>query len=129
GEFAPVGDVNGKVQLVSRNGRKSLTFDVSSDINNLTAGSGSNEITQASVTLKVQGSAKDFNQFELSNYSLGVARQNQELVNMTGSGTYDKKADAADLQLKGRALLAQVLQVLGRPDLSASSGTAEFTAH
>src|SRR5207302_797245 len=68
GEFAPAGDVNGKVQLVSRNGGKSLTFDVSSDINNLTAGSGSNEITQASVTLKVQGSAKDFNQFELSNY-------------------------------------------------------------
>ncbi len=129
GESAPAGDVNGKLQLLSRNGGKLLTFDASSDINNLTAGSGTNQITEAKVTLQIQGSAKDLNQFELTSYKLGVARKNQDLLNASGTGTFDKTTQAADLQFKAQVLLAQVLQVLGRPDLTASSGTADITAH
>jgi hypothetical protein len=129
GEFAPVGDVNMKLQLLSQQAGKQLTFDLTSEINNLTAGPGSNQITQAAVTLQVKGKTIDLNQFDLSNYNLAVARQKQPLVTVSGSGTYDKGNESADVQLKAQVLLARLLQVLHRPDLKVSSGTVDLTAH
>lgn len=129
GELAPAGDVNMKLQLLSQQAGKQLTFDLSSDINNLTAGTGSNQITQATVTLRVKGKAADFQKFDLSEYEFAVVRQKQPLVTLSGSGTYDKGSESADLQLKGQLLLARLLEVLPRPDLKASSGTLDVTAH
>ena len=129
GDFAPAGDVNAKVQLASRNGGKALAFDIGSDITNLTVGSGSNQITQAAITIRIQGNATNFTHFELSTFTVGVARQNQQLVSVSAGGTYDQTVQTADLQLKAQVLLAQVLQVISRPDLSASSGTVEVNAH
>src|SRR5581483_1037777 len=68
GDFAPAGDVNMKLQLLSQQAGKALTFELSSEINNLTAGSGSNQITRATVTLQVKGKANNFDQFDLSDY-------------------------------------------------------------
>src|SRR5437899_1464695 len=62
GDVAPTGDVNSKLQLLSQQAGKQLTFDLDSRIDNLTAGSGSNQITQATVTLRVNGKASDFKQ-------------------------------------------------------------------
>jgi uncharacterized protein involved in outer membrane biogenesis len=129
GDVAPAGDVNMKLQLLSQQAGKQLTFDLSSEIDNLTAGMGSNQITQATVTLQIKGKASDMNQFALSDYKFAVARQNQPLVTVSGSGTYDKGSETADLQLKGQVLLARLLEVLPRPDLKASSGTVDLSAH
>src|SRR4029077_15283469 len=57
GDVAPVGDVNMKAQLISQQAGKQLGFDVNAEIDNLTAGSGSNQITQATVTLLLRGQA------------------------------------------------------------------------
>ncbi|HWH68331.1 MAG TPA: hypothetical protein VNT26_03060, partial [Candidatus Sulfotelmatobacter sp.] len=129
GDVAPTGDVNMKSQLLSQQGGKLLNFNVDSTINNLTAGSGSNQITQATVTLAMRGQATDLKQFNLPEYKLQVARQNQPLVNLSGSGTYDKNSASADMQLNAQVLLARLLQVLPRPDMNVSSGTAEMKVH
>jgi hypothetical protein len=129
GDLAPAGDVNMKLQLLSQQAGKLLTFDLSSEINNLTAGTGSNQITQASVTMQVKGKASDLNQFDLSSYNFAVARQNQQLISFSGSGTYDKTNEIADFQLKGQVVLARVLQAFPRPDLKVSSGSMDLTAH
>ncbi|HWW03641.1 MAG TPA: AsmA family protein [Candidatus Acidoferrum sp.] len=129
GEVAPAGDVNVKLQLVSKQAGKQLGFDVSSEIDNLTAGAGSNRITQATVTLTLRGQATDMKQFSFPEYKLGLARQNQPLVSVSGSGTYDQAAGNADLQLDAQVMLARLLQALPRPDLDVSSGTAELKAH
>jgi uncharacterized protein involved in outer membrane biogenesis len=129
GGLAPAGNVNTKLQLLSQQMGKRLTFDLSSDINDLTAGSGSNQITQATVKLQVKGKASDLQLFELSDYQLAVSRKNQSLVTLSGSGTYDKANETADLQLKAQVLLARLLETLPRPDLKASSGTLDLTAH
>jgi uncharacterized protein involved in outer membrane biogenesis len=129
GDFAPAGDVNMKLQLLSQQAGKQLTYDLSSEIDNLTAGSGSNQITQATVTLQIKGKASDLKQFDLSEYKFVVAKQNQPFVTMSGSGTYDKGNETADVQLKAEVLLARLLEVLPRPDLKASSGTINLTAH
>jgi uncharacterized protein involved in outer membrane biogenesis len=129
GELAPAGVVNAKLQLLSQQAGKQLTFDASSDIANLTVGAGSNQITQAAFSFHLKGKASDLNQFDLSDYSLSVARQNQPCLTASGSGTYNKASEIADLQLKAEVLLARLLEAFPRPDVKLSSGTINVTAH
>jgi hypothetical protein len=128
GDVVPTGDVNMKLQLLSQQGGKQLTFDLNSKIDNLTAGSGSNQISQATVALEVNGKAADFKQFNLSKYKLEVSRQNQPMVTVSGSGTYDQANQTADMQLDAQLMLARLLQALPRPDVKISSGNAELKA-
>src|SRR5206468_8635186 len=74
GSVAQTGTVNAKLKLLSQQGGKILTFDVNSQIENLTAGSGSNQITQAGVTLQATGKAVDLKQFNLTDYKVQVAQ-------------------------------------------------------
>lgn len=129
GDVAPTGDVNAKLKLVSQQGGKNLSFDLSSQISELTVGSGSNQISQVAVTAAMRGQATDFKQFNLPEYTLQVARANQPLVTASGSLTYDKSANTADVQLNGQLLLARLLQAFPRPDMNVSSGTADLKMH
>ena len=99
GSLAQTGTVNAKLKLLSQQAGKLLTFDLNSQIENLTAGSGSNQITQAGVTLQAGGKAVDLKQFNLTNYKVTVARQNEPMITLSGSGTYDATVKNADLQL------------------------------
>ncbi len=132
GDVAPAGVVNAKLNLLSQQGGDQLTFDLNSQIENLTAGSGSNQITQATVTMALRGQAakadgaSKLNRFNLSDYKLTLARQNQTLLTAAGSGAYDNLAETADVQLNAQLMLARLLQALPRPDLNVSSGTAEL---
>jgi uncharacterized protein involved in outer membrane biogenesis len=128
-DVAPAGLVNGQFKLLSQQAGKLLTFDLNSRIDNLTAGSGSNQITQATVTFQMNGKATDLKQFNLPQYKLEVARQNQSLVTVSGSATYDQASQNADVQLTAQLLLAKLLQALPRPDLNISSGSAEAKLH
>jgi uncharacterized protein involved in outer membrane biogenesis len=129
GDVAPTGDVNSKLQLLSQQAGKQLTFDLDSKIDNLTAGSGSNQITQATVTLKVNGKAADFKQFDLSSYKFEIARQNQPLVTVSGAGTYNQGNQTADIQIDTQLMIARLLQALPRPEVKISAGNAELKAH
>jgi len=129
GEVAPAGFANVKARLLSQQGGKQLTFNFDTQIDHLTVNAGSNHIADAAITLQASGKASDLKQFDLTNYKLEVARQNQTLVSVSGSGTYDKASEAADMQVVVKAVLAPLLQVMARPDMSVASGTVDLTAH
>jgi hypothetical protein len=128
GDAASSGTVNLKMQLLSQQAGKQLTFNLNSQVANLTANVGSNQLSQANVTLQVNGRAVNLNQFNLTDYQLQVAQQNLTLVTVSGAGNYDKAADTADLQVNVKAAVAKLLQIL-QPDAVLSSGTADLTAH
>lgn len=127
-DVAPAGDVNARLQLLSKQAGKLLSFELTSDIQGLTAGSGRNLISQASVTLTAKGEAADLKQFKVPEYKLQVARQGQTLVNVGGSANYDLKAETADLNLTAQLVLARLLQAFPQPNLEASSGTVDLKA-
>ena len=128
-EVAPAGDVNSTLKLTSRQGGKLLDFDLQSRIENLTAGSGSNQISQATVVLLARGQATDLKQFNFPEYKLEVALKNQPVVSFSGSGTYDTVKTNADLKLDARVFLARLVQALPQQDLAFSSGEASVLAH
>jgi hypothetical protein len=129
GDSASAGDANLKLTLLAGQAGKKLTFDLDSHIDNLTAGTGTNQITQASVLLQGHGQASDLKQFNLSNYKLQVSRQSEPIVSVSGSATYDTAAKNADAQVNGQLMLARLVQSLSRPDINISSGTADLKAH
>jgi uncharacterized protein involved in outer membrane biogenesis len=128
GDAASSGNVNVKMQLLSQQAGKQLTFNLNSQVANLTANVGGNPLSQANVTLLVNGRAVNLAQFNLTEYKLEVAQQNQPLVTVSGAGNYDKTADTADLQVNVKAAVAKLLQAL-QPDAVLTSGSADLTAH
>jgi uncharacterized protein involved in outer membrane biogenesis len=128
GDTALSGNVNVKMQLLSQQAGKQLTFNLNSQVANLTAIIGTNQLSQANVTLQVNGRAVDMKQFNLTDYQFQLAQQNQTLVTVSGTGNYDKGADTADLQVNVKAGVARLLQAL-QPDAVLSSGSADLTAH
>ncbi len=81
------------------------------------------------ITLHVKGSATDLKQFELADYKLEVAQRNETLTTVSGSGTYDKTSEAADMQIAVQAALAPLLRALPQPDMSVASGTVNLKVH
>jgi uncharacterized protein involved in outer membrane biogenesis len=129
GEAAPAGIVNVKARLLSQQGGQQLTFDFDSGIDHLTVNAGSNHISDAAITLQASGKATDLKQFNLTSYKLEVAQQNQTLVSVSGSGTYDKASEAADMQVAAKAMLAPLLKALAQPDMSVTSGAVDLKVH
>lgn len=128
-DVAPAGDVNLKAQLVSRQAGKQLRFDVSSELDNFTAGSGSNQLSQLTIKASLNGQSENLKTFNVPTYKLDVARQNQQLVTMSGSAIYDQTFTNADVQLDAQLMLAQLLQALPRSDMHVTSGSVQLKAH
>jgi len=126
GDLAPSGLVNATLQLSTQSGSKQLALDIVSKIDNLTAGSGTNQITQLKVALNLRGQATDLKVFNFPEYKLEVARLNQRLVSVAGSGMYNQVNQDADVQLNGQVEVARLLGTVPRPDISFSSGSADF---
>lgn len=129
GNVAPAGDVNMKLQLVSRQAAKQLTFDLNSTINNLTVIAGSNQLAQLVVTLALHGECADMKQFKFPSYQLTLAQQDRPLLNASGSGTDDLATTNADVQLDAQLMLPALLQAVPQPGMKVSSGNVEIKAH
>jgi hypothetical protein len=129
GEVAPAGIVNMSAKVLSQQGGRQVTLDFDSRIDRLTVNAGSNHISDATITMRASAKATDLKQFNLAESKLEVARQNEVLTTLSGSGTYDTAAETADMQFAARAALAPLLRALPQPDMSVSSGTLDLKAH
>jgi uncharacterized protein involved in outer membrane biogenesis len=126
GNAAASGNADLTLKLSSQQGGRQLTFGLDSSVNNLATRIGANQMVLSSVTLKANGKAADFKQFNLSEYRLQAVRQNQSLAIVTGSGTYDAAKGAADLQVALQASPTALCQALPQSGVSFSSGSIEL---
>jgi uncharacterized protein involved in outer membrane biogenesis len=128
GNAATAGNVGLQLKVSSHQGGKQIGFDLNTDVANLNAQIGSNQISQAEITLDAHGEATEFKQITLSNYQLRVELQNQPALEAAGSGSYNLATGDADAQIKLSATLARLLQALPQPGMSISSGNVELDA-
>ena len=129
GENPPAGIVNLEAQLVSQQNGGRLTFDVASQIADLTANVGGSRMVPAAVSLQARGQATDFKQFKLSQYQVQVTRPNQPLLTASGSGAYDVTNASAEAQVTLQASLAGLAGAFAQPGSSVTSGTLELQGH
>lgn len=126
GDVAPAGMLRAQAKLLSQQGGKQLTFEATSRIENLTAMVGTNQLAQLLLELQANGQAQDLNQFNLREYRVQLARQNQSMVLLNGSGTYDVESESADMNVTLQVALAPLLEAFPQPDVTATSGALEL---
>ncbi len=126
GNAVSAGDVNLQLKLSSQQGGKQLGFDLNSQVNDLAARIGSNQIFQVAVNLAAKGGAVDFKQFSLTAYRLQIIRQNQPLLTASGTGAYNLADASADAQIALEASLAGLDEAFPQPDTTISSGTLKL---
>ena len=122
----PAGIVSVQGQLLSQQNGGRLVFDLHSQIADFTTVPGGNQIVPMTIDLQVRGQAANFKQFNLGEYRLQVSRQNQQLLAVNGSGTYDLADASADAQVVLQASLAGLADAFPQPGSSISSGTIEL---
>jgi hypothetical protein len=117
-------------QTALAKGGKQLTFEIDSQIRrSLRARFSSNQISRADVRLVSHGQAVDLKQFKLTDYRLDLAQQGQPVVTVSGSGTFDKATEDADLQVVVQATVARLLTLFPQPDAKFTGGTLDFKGH
>ena len=126
GTNPPTGNVSMKLKLLSQGGGKQLTFELNTEAKDIAAAAGTNKISQIAATVQVNGSAADMTQFKLANYKLDLLHKNEQVLSVSGSGTYDKASEAADMQATVQGTLARLLEIVPQPDANLSGGTIEM---
>jgi hypothetical protein len=129
GGAVSAGEVNAQLHLLSQQGGQRLAFDLDSGMENLSIAAGGNQIAQAGVRFQARGQATDLKQLSLIDCKFEVSHRSQPILTVSASGQYDLGQQSADMQLALQASLARLFGVLGRPDVTAASGTAELKAH
>lgn len=122
-DLAPNGLVNTTFKLTSQQSGKLLAFDLDSNVENFSAVIGTNAIQPVTISVSAKGQANDMKKFDVSNYQLKLAQQNNALLTVAGSANYDKETEVANAQMTLESQLARLLEFLGRPELKASGGT------
>ena len=126
GGNAPAGNVNLQAQLHSQQNGERLTFDVNSQIADFTANPGSSQTVPVSVNLLARGQATDFKQLTLSEYRLNIGRPSEQLLSVSGSGTYNFQAASADTQVAAQVSLAGLAKAFPQTGANVSSGNLEL---
>ena len=129
GDVVPEGVLSMTAKVRSQPGDQQIGLALDSRIEHLTVNAGSNHIADATITLRASGKAANLKQFNLTDYRLEIARQNETLATASGSGTYDKASEDADMQVTVQAALVPLLRTVPQPGMTISSGTFELKAN
>jgi hypothetical protein len=123
------GLVDAQAKIVSQQAGKLVTFNLDTKVSDLSATSGSNQLSQATVTIHAEGKATDLKQFNLNSYQLDFQHQGQQVVTVKGTVAYDTASQAADVSATLQAAIPQLLALSPQPETQFSGGKMELVAH
>ncbi len=126
GDYAGIAGLH--LNIAEQQGGKHLKLDLTAGTTGLSANFAGRKLEQSDLAVAVHGGMDDFNKVQLDEYNIRLLRQNQPVVALSGTGSYELKAKNASLDTKLDASLADLAALLALPDLKASSGAVKLTA-
>ena len=129
GETAPSGTVTVKLNVLSQQAGRRLAVDFDSQVAQFTARVGKDQTAPIDVHLVARARGTDLKQFTLSEGRLELSQQNQSMLSVSTTGTFDRVTQAADVQVAVQAALSRVLTLLPPMGVTCSAGTLDFTGH
>ncbi|MGZ8938397.1 MAG: DUF748 domain-containing protein [Limisphaerales bacterium] len=123
------GMVNSTVTIVSQKDGRVLNNEIQATIANLSAGFGSNQIQNATVSFQSTTMVEDLKIFNVSKYSLAVQQDNSPVIRAVGAARYDTEKMEATAQLTADGALARLMALASLPDASATSGQLKISAN
>jgi uncharacterized protein involved in outer membrane biogenesis len=127
-DLDPGGVLNATLALTSKQGGQQIDFNLASEIANLRAKLDTNPIEGANVKLTAMGQASNLKRFNIPSFQLGLARNNEPVVTLSGSAVADTEKQTTEAQLNMEAFLQQLLQMVPQPDVKLTSGRVQLTA-
>ena len=127
GDSVMSGILSGKLGLTAQKAGRSVSFELASQLDNLSARYQSNTINGLSLGLAIRGQVAEFSQVDLADFNLQAARAGQSLISVKGSGKYNTLTAEASLQTELEASLAPASALLAPPDGPLQSGSLKFT--
>ncbi len=128
GDIAPAGTLNANGQLLSQQSGKLLNLDLSSQLQNLTAMVGSNQVKQLNASLSTKAAINDLKKVALNELRAQLGHQGQPVLTATASGTVDLQSTNADLTLGFQASLPRLVQIVPQTNLTATAGNIDVKA-
>lgn len=123
------GVVGAQVRLLSQQAGKRLAFDARAGVQNLTVNSTQPPTPPADVEFQASGQALDLSQVAVTNFLVRVARQNQQMLSVSGTATYDVAKAIADAQIDVGAAIPLLLEMAPQSGAAFSSGSMTLQAH
>ncbi|HUJ12061.1 MAG TPA: AsmA family protein [Verrucomicrobiae bacterium] len=105
GDYAPAGVANLKLNVQSREAGKQLTFELDTQVNRFSARIGHDRLPPVDVHLTAKGTGADLKQFQLTEYGFGLAQQHEPVLNVSGTGSFDRATQDANVQVTVQAAL------------------------
>jgi len=107
GDSIPAGRLSLNLNVLSQQGGKQLKLGLTSQIADLSMLLGATPLTQAALTLKLNGQVNDFKTVNLSEYRLELTRQAQPALTVSGAAGFD--GAAFNLQTQVEVVMARFL--------------------
>jgi hypothetical protein len=127
-DLDPGGTLNATLMLTSRQGGQQIDFNLASEIANLRAKLDTNQLDGANLKLTAAGQANNLQRFNVPNYQLVLARNNEAVLTLDGSAVSDTEKQTTEVQLKVEAFLERLLQIVPQPGVKLASGRVQLTA-
>lgn len=125
-DYAPAGQLNARLSLLSQRAGKKLLLTLTSSLNQFAGKYGSNQIAGADLALQFQTLVEDFHAVTLSNLTASIASQQTPMVDLTANGTLDATTKDTDLRTTAGVVLPRLAALLGNPDLKFDHGTLRW---
>lgn len=122
------GVVGARVKLTSQQAGKQLAFDATAKVGDLAVHS-SQPMPPVDVELQAAGQALNLKQVALTNFVVRVARQNQQMLSVSGTANYDLATSAADAQIDVGAAIPLVVEMAPQSGAAFSAGSMTLHAH
>jgi uncharacterized protein involved in outer membrane biogenesis len=120
------GMFNLSAKVTSQESGKQLRLDATTRLDNASIVLATNAINNASVLAHLRGTLTDLVRLKLSDLQVQAAHNGEPVVQLTGTGQYDRQSLNSDLQVSLEANLPRALAMVPQADVKASSGSVSF---
>lgn len=124
---APSGLVRADVRVTAEKSGQVVRLALNAGVDNLAASVGGNRIQDGAATLKLTGSATEFNSFNADSLALEVRRGRDVLLSVTGLGDWRTKNGQGGVQLNVEGQLAPLLSIVPVAGIDLKSGTVKVS--
>ncbi len=112
--------------LASAESGRTLKADFAGGVQSLSAATGTNRLSNATVTFSLKGTVQDMKTVDLPAFALAISQAGEAVLSASGSAKTDLSTKETTAQVQADAGLAKLLALAPVAGVSISSGKAQF---
>ncbi len=120
GDAAKAGDLNVKLEVLSKRAGKDLNSTLSVSLQKYSGQFGSNKVENADINVSSRTHIAEFDKVDISELNVDLLQGGQDALTVSANGNYSLENKTGDIQATVIAALKQLGRLAGQPDLAQS---------